>query len=225
MGRQPPLPALLCHRSRQRRLHPRSIVRRPSDRTVSNRLFRYAFTPTLFLSPFVSPRNAPLTHNPLDTEQLTEAAKKAAKKAKKKAAAAAAKVTSTSTDPKSAQQSSNEDKGLEPPSAKDDDPDGLKLLSGEPTPVLDQAWKFLQPLVVLKGNESVEGNVGVWVAVYDVAVRRGRYLQAVGALEKAKRAGGEGHPEVHVRIVDLKSRGTPFFLHPSHTVVHATMLT
>lgn len=139
------------------------------------------------------------------TEQLTEAAKKAAKKAKKKAAAAAAKVTGADAKP-GQQQSSNEDKGLEPPAGKDEDPEGLKMLAGEGTPVLEQAWKFLQPLLGLK-EESLGGNVAVWVVVYDVAVRRGKYLQAVGALEKAKKAGGEDHPEVHVRVVDLKQRG------------------
>jgi peptide alpha-N-acetyltransferase len=106
-------------------------------------------------------------------------------------------------DGKTPQQHSNEDKGLEPPTAKDEDPEGLKALAGEGTPVLEQAWKLLQPLLEV----GLEENVEVWLAVYDVAIRRGRYLQAVGALERAKKAGGEEHPEVHVRVVDLKQRG------------------
>jgi N-alpha-acetyltransferase 15/16, NatA auxiliary subunit len=60
---------------------------------------------------------------------------------------------------------SNDDKSLEPAPLKDDDPDGLKLIS-VPDP-LERAAKFLSPLATLASN-SIE----VWIMIYDVAVRR-----------------------------------------------------
>ena len=60
---------------------------------------------------------------------------------------------------------SNEDKGLEPPVEKDDDPDGSKAITTKEP--LEQAWKYLKPLAV-KGCRRID----VWVAVYDVSVRR-----------------------------------------------------
>ncbi|KAG2003328.1 NMDA receptor-regulated protein 1a [Coprinopsis cinerea AmutBmut pab1-1] len=127
---------------------------------------------------------------------LTDAEKKAKKKAKKAAAA------TKPADDKKAPQSSNEDKGLEPPAAKDDDPDGLKLL-GASDP-LEQAHKLLHPLVSL-GTERVD----VWLAVYDVEIRRKKLLQAVSALLRAQKL-HPGHPELHLRIVDLKARASKF---------------
>jgi peptide alpha-N-acetyltransferase len=59
----------------------------------------------------------------------------------------------------------NEDKGLEAPPAKDDDPDGIKLLSAPDG--LDRAAKILQPLMNLAQN-----NVDTWITIYDVAIRR-----------------------------------------------------
>ena len=60
---------------------------------------------------------------------------------------------------------STEDKGLEPTPNKDDDPDGIKLLSV--TDPLERAAKLLKPLTTL-GKDRVD----VWVAIYDVTVRR-----------------------------------------------------
>ena len=62
--------------------------------------------------------------------------------------------------------STNEDKGLDLTPQKDDDPDGIKLLTS-PEP-LERAWKLLSPLLRLPTN-----NIKVWISVYDVAVRRG----------------------------------------------------
>jgi NMDA receptor-regulated protein 1 len=62
--------------------------------------------------------------------------------------------------------STNEDKGLDLTPQKDDDPDGIKLLTS-PEP-LERAWKLLSPLLRLPIN-----NIDVWISVYDVAVRRG----------------------------------------------------
>ena len=62
--------------------------------------------------------------------------------------------------------STNEDKGLDLTPQKDDDPDGIKLLTS-PEP-LERAWKLLSPLLCLPTS-----NINVWISVYDVAVRRG----------------------------------------------------
>ena len=62
--------------------------------------------------------------------------------------------------------SANEDKGLDLTPQKDDDPDGIKLLTS-PEP-LERAWKLLSPLLRLPTN-----NINVWISVYDVAIRRG----------------------------------------------------
>ena len=71
--------------------------------------------------------------------------------------------------------SSNEDKGLEPPPQKDDDLDGSKLIQEKDG--LDRAAKFLAPLISLETK-----NIDVWIAVYDVAVRRREcyFLLSVG---------------------------------------------
>lgn len=61
--------------------------------------------------------------------------------------------------------STNDDKGLDVP-YKDEDPEGMKLLTcSDP---LDRAAKFLQPLTTL-----AQKDIEVWIAVYDVAIRRG----------------------------------------------------
>lgn len=61
--------------------------------------------------------------------------------------------------------STNEDKGLEPPPTKDEDPDGTKLLQTPES--LESAAKFVAPLKTLATN-----NIDAWIAIYDVAVRR-----------------------------------------------------
>lgn len=94
------------------------------------------------------------------TVQLTDAEKKAKKKAKKAA-------QKTHEDPKKAATSANEDKGLEAPAPKDDDPDGTRLLSAPEG--LETAAKLLQPLVNLELP-----SVRLWVTVYDVAIRRSK---------------------------------------------------
>jgi NMDA receptor-regulated protein 1 len=74
----------------------------------------------------------------------------------------AAIATATAT----AAASTNEDKGLDLTPQKDDDPDGIKLLTS-PEP-LERAWKLLSPLLRLSISD-----IHVWISVYDVAVRRG----------------------------------------------------
>jgi len=61
------------------------------------------------------------------------------------------------------------DKDLDPPPPKDDDPEGLKLI-GSPD-VLERASKLLHPLMTLAPN-----NIDVWIAVYDVAIRRSEHF-------------------------------------------------
>jgi|ERR1700722_9356551 len=62
---------------------------------------------------------------------------------------------------------SSEDKGLDATPVKDDDPDGMKLIScADP---LERAMKFLSPLKTLARDK-----IDVWIAIYDVAVRRSK---------------------------------------------------
>ncbi|KAJ7446637.1 NMDA receptor-regulated protein 1a [Mycena latifolia] len=92
-------------------------------------------------------------------------------------------------------QSNNDDKGLEP-TPKDDDPDGSKLL--QCTDPLERAAKLLKPLVTL-----ADTNIEVWIATYDVAVRRKKYLQASKALAQAAAINSD-HPELHVRRIEFR---------------------
>ncbi|KAJ7755344.1 NMDA receptor-regulated protein 1-domain-containing protein [Mycena maculata] len=121
--------------------------------------------------------------------QLTDAQKKAKKKAKK----AAQKIQEDAK--KVTPQSNNDDKGLEP-TPKDDDPDGSKLLQcADP---LERAAKLLKPLATL-----ADTNIEVWIATYDVAVRRKKYLQASKALAHAAAIDSE-HPELHIRRIEFR---------------------
>ncbi|QRV81902.1 NMDA receptor-regulated protein [Ceratobasidium sp. AG-Ba] len=79
---------------------------------------------------------------------------------------------------------------------KDDDPDGLKAF-GQPKP-LDQALKLLRPLEALEVKD-----IDVWLAVYDVAMRRKKYLQALKALNIVKSISPDNH-ELHWRVVDFR---------------------
>ncbi|KAJ6571727.1 N-terminal acetyltransferase A, auxiliary subunit [Mycena capillaripes] len=124
------------------------------------------------------------------TSQLTDAQKKAKKKAKK-----AAQKIQDDAKKAATQANNNDDKGLEP-APKDDDPDGSKLLQcADP---LERAANLLKPLAAL-----VDTNVEVWIAVFDVAVRRKKYLQASKALARAAALDTE-HPEVHIRRVEFR---------------------
>jgi len=117
------------------------------------------------------------------------------KKAKKRAKKAQQKQEEQK---KAAAASTNEDKGLDAIPQKDDDPDGMKLLTS-PEP-LERAWKLLLPLLRLSIS-----NIDLWISVYDVAVRRGKYLQAVRALNHAKVLDAD-HPELHVRCLHLQKQ-------------------
>ncbi|KAJ4468810.1 NMDA receptor-regulated protein 1-domain-containing protein [Lentinula aciculospora] len=123
----------------------------------------------------------------------TDAEKKAKKKAKKaqKEKEDAAKKAASATAPTS----TNEDKGLDVP-YKDDDPDGIKLLSSPE--LLELAAKLLQPLTTL-----AQSNIEVWIAIYDVAIRRDKHLQAAQALTHARTLDPE-YPDLHVRVVHAR---------------------
>ncbi|KAG8687956.1 hypothetical protein FRC09_013189 [Ceratobasidium sp. 395] len=109
------------------------------------------------------------------------------KKAKAKATKAASKESK-----KPAPNAKEEE--IQPP--KDEDPDGLKAF-GQPKP-LDQALKLLRPLEILDVKD-----IDVWLAVYDVAIRRQKYLQALKALNHAK-AISPDHHELHWRVIDFR---------------------
>ena len=109
----------------------------------------------------------------------------------------------------------NEDKGLEAPPAKDDDPEGLTLVKADDP--LERASKFLGLL-----GEFGKDNIDVNVTSFDVAIRQSaycltgvflaftciveKYLKATQALSRAH-ARDPHHPEVHVRIVQLARKG------------------
>ncbi|KAH8116094.1 NMDA receptor-regulated protein 1a [Phellopilus nigrolimitatus] len=125
----------------------------------------------------------------------SEAEKKAQKKAKK----AALKNQEDSKKTAVANASSvNEDRGIEPPAPKDEDVDGSKALAAPDS--LEQAWKLVKPLMT-QTNDRMD----VYIGVYDVSVRRQKYLQALKALLSARLL-DPGDPELHLRIVDFKQR-------------------
>ncbi|KAG9311775.1 NMDA receptor-regulated protein 1-domain-containing protein [Chiua virens] len=131
-------------------------------------------------------------------EPSGEVSKKALNKAKKAAHKATAD-TSQDYDDASLQKvvrvKQNEDKGLEPPSVKDDDPEGLKLVTAEDP--LERASKMLGSL-----GDFGKDRIDVNVTVFDVAIRQKKYLRAAQALRRAH-AQDPQDAEVHVRIVEL----------------------
>ncbi|EPQ53593.1 N-terminal acetyltransferase A, auxiliary subunit [Gloeophyllum trabeum ATCC 11539] len=127
---------------------------------------------------------------------LSDAEKKAKNKAKK------AKAAQKQEEAKKASSSqSNEDKGLEPAPPQDEDPHGTKLV--EAADRLDKAAAWLKPLQTL-----AKDNIDVWIAVYDVAVRRDKHLQAIKALSHARQLDPE-NPELHLRLIDARKRALP----------------
>lgn len=66
----------------------------------------------------------------------------------------------------------NEDKGLEAPPPKDDDPEGLKLVTADDP--LERANKFLVSL-----GDLGKDNIDVNVTTFDVAIRQSAYFECV----------------------------------------------
>ncbi|KAJ7637139.1 NMDA receptor-regulated protein 1-domain-containing protein [Roridomyces roridus] len=139
---------------------------------------------------FVALHDNPSLGTGATSGELTSAQKKAKQKAKK-----AAEKLKEDAKKATHQTNTNDDKGLEPP-AKDDDPDGSKLL--QCTDPLERAAKLLNPLATL-----AESKIEVWIATYDVAVRRKKYLQASKALMRAVAIDAE-HPELHIRRIEFR---------------------
>lgn len=122
----------------------------------------------------------------------------------------------------------NEDKGLEAPSAPDDDPEGLKLVAADDP--LERASKFLGSL-----GEYGKDDIDVNVTSFDVAIRQSaylgaplttrflrffveKYLKAAQVLRRAHTC-DQNHPEVHVRIVELARKGEQSLASGVHTEI------
>ncbi|KAF8328455.1 NMDA receptor-regulated protein 1a [Cantharellus anzutake] len=82
------------------------------------------------------------------------------------------------------------------PVVRDDDPEGLKLLT-VPDP-LEIAWKRLLPLHSLRPKL-----LDTWLVSFDVAIRQKKYLQALKALNHARNL-SPGDPGVHYRLIEFK---------------------
>jgi hypothetical protein len=126
----------------------------------------------------------------VSAEEAKKAAQKAKKAALKLAADAAKKV---GADKKAAPAAA-----AEAPPPKDEDPAGLELL--KTASPLDEAAKLLAPLATSPG---VAGRIDVWLASYRVAIRRGKFLQAVQALSRAS-AIDSANAELLVELVHFK---------------------
>jgi peptide alpha-N-acetyltransferase len=132
---------------------------------------------------------------PAETTASDVSSKKAINKAKKAARKGQPEADGANTKKATATQS--EDRGLEPPRSRDDDPEGLKLVLAEDP--LERADKYLTGL-----SELVPQNMDICFAIYDVAIRRKKYLQAVRMLTRAHSLDSE-HPDLHWRVVHLRN--------------------
>ncbi|KAH8830017.1 NMDA receptor-regulated protein 1-domain-containing protein [Flagelloscypha sp. PMI_526] len=156
-------------------------------------------------------------------QKLTDEEKKAKKKAAKKAAKTQFKERAPDLEAKKGNTpSSNEDKGLEPPAPTDNDPEGVAFLqaavkSENKKDLLDKGWKWLVPVLTLldsvyedgsrdKVKLSSEWEKKIWEVVYDLSIRRGKWLVAVKALRYLKIVGGDQDVELRWRIIDLATR-------------------
>lgn len=132
---------------------------------------------------------------PPETTGSDVSSKKAINKAKK--AARKGQPEADGANSKKATAIQPEDRGLEPPRPRDDDPEGLKLVLAEDP--LERADKYLTGL-----SELVPQNMDICFAIYDVAIRRKKYLQAVRMLTRAHSLDSE-HPGLHSRIAHLRN--------------------
>ncbi|KAI6134782.1 NMDA receptor-regulated protein 1-domain-containing protein [Pisolithus croceorrhizus] len=129
------------------------------------------------------------------SSETTDASKKALSKAKK-AAHRGNDPSQESQDVANKKVSNqSEDKGLDAPIPKDEDPDGVKMVLADDT--LERAAKFLATL-----KESGKRNIDACLANFDVATRRKKYLQAARALVHAHALNAQ-HPELHLRVVQF----------------------
>lgn len=132
---------------------------------------------------------------PAETSTSDVSSKKAINKAKK--AARKGQPEADGANSKKATATQSEDRGLEPPRLRDEDPEGLKLVLAEDP--LERADKYLTGL-----SELVPQSMDICFAIYDVAIRRKKYLQAVRMLVRAHSLDPE-HPDLHSRIAHLRN--------------------
>lgn len=104
--------------------------------------------------------------------------------------------------------SQNKDDEDGTPAAKDEDPDGHKVISVE-TP-LEEAAKLLQPLSARK-----HANIDIWVITYDVAIRRSKYVLILAPM---------AHVSAEKYLQALKSINAAFQLEPNHPLVHSRLV-
>ncbi|KAG9004716.1 hypothetical protein FRB93_010207 [Tulasnella sp. JGI-2019a] len=99
-----------------------------------------------------------------------------------------------------------DDKDPPPAPPKDEDLDGMKLLSvANP---LEQALRLVKPLEDLQA-----GDIRVWLTTYDISQRRKKYLRALSAL-KAAHDLDRNSPDLHYRVIEFKSIVESAQLHP-----------
>ncbi|KIO28822.1 hypothetical protein M407DRAFT_229424 [Tulasnella calospora MUT 4182] len=110
----------------------------------------------------------------------------------------------------------NEDKEAAPAAPVDDDPDGLKLLNAKKP--LEEATKLVRPL-----EELLPLDIRVWTTSFDLALRRGKYLQAIRALRAIQNVRADD-PELHYRVVLLKTSPASTSLSDRSRVVLAKAL-
>ncbi|KAE8213954.1 hypothetical protein CF327_g2578 [Tilletia walkeri] len=141
-------------------------------------------------------------------KEMTDEERKAAKKAKKaeaKAAedAAAAAAAATAAAAKSKKGNGNAAAAAaaaeeeEPAVLKDEDPEGVTLISNEKP--LDEAEKYVKVL-----QTRAEQRVETWLATFEVAIRRKAWLAAARALQYAK-AIDATNAEVHYLFVRFQN--------------------
>jgi len=78
----------------------------------------------------------------------------------------------------------------------DDDPLGHKILQVDDP--LRHAATMLRVLEDLRSDQ-----IGVWLAAFDIALRRGRYLQATRALQAARKLDSQ-NPNLHWRVIKFR---------------------
>ncbi|CCA77834.1 related to n-terminal acetyltransferase 1 [Serendipita indica DSM 11827] len=140
----------------------------------------------IYIRLFDTPGLAAEQTAPLPQPEEVKQSKKQAKKAKMKAAEEAKKAA--------AEKEKENEEVL--PAFKDDDPDGHKAISVEDP--LEQAANLLQPFAA-RNHDLLD----VWLVTYDVAIRRKKVLQALRALEAAKRINPTS-PQLHYRLIDFQ---------------------
>ncbi|KAG8790131.1 hypothetical protein FRC17_009005, partial [Serendipita sp. 399] len=138
----------------------------------------------IYLRLFDTPGLAAEQTAPVPEPEGEKKSKKQVKRDKIKAAEEARKAAEKDKD------------GEDAPIVKDDDPDGHKAISVEDP--LEQAARLLLPFT--SDNHQI---FDIWIAIYDVAIRRKKYLQALRALVGAQKL-QSSNPQLHLRLIDFQ---------------------